>query len=97
MCLILDNLKSCTFFTLHYDIFCTWIYTYNNFKEIQLTQQLQPAEHLERTTHVVCALEKQVVNGDLSDKIFFNDEEHFSHKKYVQSKIVPFVALKTIK
>ena len=50
-----------------------WPYPY----KVQLTQQLKPADHSQRRRYVEWVLEEQVVDGNFSNKICFNDEAHF--------------------
>jgi len=45
--------------------------------KIQLTQELQPADHAQRRTFANWILEHQQIDGDFSKKIIFSDEAHF--------------------
>ena len=46
--------------------------------KVQFTQQLKPADQLQRRRYMEWVLEQQAVNGNFSNKIFFNAEAHFT-------------------
>ena len=46
--------------------------------KVQLTQQLKSVNHSQGRRYVEWALERQAVDGNFSNKIFFSDEAHFT-------------------
>jgi len=54
--------------------------------KIQLTQELQPADHAQRRTFANWILEHQQIDGDFSKKIIFSDEAHFQLNGYVNKQ-----------
>lgn len=54
--------------------------------KVHLTQELKPADHGQRRTYANWVLEKQAVDADFSNKIFFSDEAHFSLGGYVNKQ-----------
>ena len=46
--------------------------------KVQFTQQLKRADRSHRRRYVEFALEQQTADGNISNKIFFSDETHFT-------------------
>ena len=55
--------------------------------KVQLTQQLKPPDHLQRRRYVEWVLEQQAVDANFSNKVFFNDEKHFTLGGYVNPQV----------
>ena len=49
-------------------------------------QQLKPVDHSQRRRYVEWMLERQAVDGNVSNKIFFSYEEHFTLGAYVNKQ-----------
>ena len=49
-------------------------------------QLLKPADHSQCRRYVEWVLEQQAVGGNLSNKIFFSDEAHFTLAGYVNKQ-----------
>ena len=54
--------------------------------KVQFTQQLKPADHLQRRRYMEWVLEQQAVDGNFSNKIFFSDEARFTLGGYVNKQ-----------
>ena len=55
-----------------------------NSYNVQFTQQLKPADHLQHRKNVEWVLEEQAVDGNFSNKIFFSAEALFTLGGYVK-------------
>ena len=64
--------------------------------KVQITLQLKSTDNLQRRWYVEWVLEKQAVDGNFSNKIFFSDVAHFTLSGYVIKKIVVFAVLRII-
>ena len=56
------------------------------FSFFQLTQQLKPADHLQRCRYVKWMIKQQAVDGYFSNKIFSSDEAYFTLCGYVNKQ-----------
>jgi hypothetical protein len=54
--------------------------------KIQLTQELEPIDHVQRREFVNWVLENQKVDGNFSKKIIFSDEAHFQLDWYMNTQ-----------
>ena len=65
--------------------------------KVQVTQQLEPADHSQRRRYVKWVHKQQTVDENFSNKIFFSDEAHFTLSGYVNKKIFVFGVLRIIR
>ena len=65
--------------------------------KVRLTQQLKPADHSRRRRYVEWMLKQQAVDGNFSNKIFFNTLAHFILGGMLIQKIVVFRVLSILK
>ena len=54
--------------------------------KVQLTQLLKPADHSQHHRYMEWLLEQQAVDYNISNKIFFSDEAHFTLRGYVNKQ-----------
>ena len=54
--------------------------------QVQLMQQLKPADHSQCRRYMEWVLEQQAVDGNSSNKIFFSDKAHFTLGEYVNKQ-----------